>query len=81
MLNKELEYTLNKAYDFAHIERHEFMTVEHLLLALLDNSSVIAVLKGCGLNIDILHKNLLAYLQENITIFPKDILIKTRNLH
>ena len=39
MLNKELEQTLNNAFVFAREHRHEFMTVEHLLLALLDNSA------------------------------------------
>ena len=39
MLNKDLEKTLNEAFKLARDERHEFMTVEHLLLALLDNSS------------------------------------------
>ena len=39
MLNKELEFTLNMAFKQAHDKKHEFMTVEHLLLALLDNTS------------------------------------------
>ena len=39
MLNKDLEQTLNEAFIFAREHRHEFMTVEHLLLALLDNKS------------------------------------------
>ena len=39
MLNKDLELTLNLAFRFARERRHEYMTVEHLLLALLDNPS------------------------------------------
>jgi ATP-dependent Clp protease ATP-binding subunit ClpA len=48
MLNKELEYTLNIAFKQAREKRHEYMTVEHLLLALLDNSSAATVLRSCG---------------------------------
>lgn len=76
MLNKELEYTLNKAYDVARVERHEFMTVEHLLLALLENSAAANVLKGCGLNINMLRENLLAYLHETVLVLPKEAVNK-----
>ncbi len=48
MLSKELEATLNAAFQDATAKRHEFMTVEHLLLALLDNQSALRVLKACG---------------------------------
>jgi ATP-dependent Clp protease ATP-binding subunit ClpA len=48
MLSKELEQTLNDAFRSARSRRHEFMTVEHLLLALLDNNDAIRVLKACG---------------------------------
>jgi ATP-dependent Clp protease ATP-binding subunit ClpA len=48
MLSRELEATLNAAFQDATERRHEFMTVEHLLLALLDNQSAIRVLKACG---------------------------------
>ncbi len=47
MLDKELEFTLNMAFKEARDKRHEFMTVEHLLLALLDNSSATSVLRNC----------------------------------
>ncbi len=48
MLSKELEITLNNAFTYAHSKRHEFITVEHLLLALLDNATVIPILEACG---------------------------------
>ena len=48
MLNKDLEKTLNEAFKLARDERHEFMTVEHLLLALLDNSSSREALDSWG---------------------------------
>ncbi len=48
MLSKDLEVTLNRAYKDARSKRHEFMTVEHLLLALLDNDAATAVLRACS---------------------------------
>ena len=48
MLSKELEFTLNLAFKEAREKRHEFMTVEHLMLALLDNTTAADVLKSCG---------------------------------
>jgi ATP-dependent Clp protease ATP-binding subunit ClpA len=70
MLNKELEYTLNKAYDLAKAERHEFMTVEHLLLALLENSSAANVLTICGGDIESLRDSLIIYLRETTPVIP-----------
>ena len=52
MLNKELEFTLNLAFKEAKEKRHEFMTVEHLLLSLLDNPSAEHVLHACEVSID-----------------------------
>ena len=51
MLSSELEFCLNEAFQRARDRRHEFMTVEHLLLALLDNNDAIRVLKACGADI------------------------------
>ncbi len=48
MLSKELEFTLNLAFKEAREKHHEFMTVEHLLFALLDNPSAAEVLRACG---------------------------------
>ncbi|MEJ2115476.1 MAG: Clp protease N-terminal domain-containing protein, partial [Gammaproteobacteria bacterium] len=47
MLNKELEFTLNVAFKEAREKRHEFMTVEHLLLALTQNPAAADVLRAC----------------------------------
>ena len=52
MLNRELEVTLNLAFKDARAKRHEFMTVEHLLLALLDNEAAANVLRACAANMD-----------------------------
>ncbi|MBP6626902.1 MAG: hypothetical protein KA187_05745, partial [Arenimonas sp.] len=48
MFSKDLEFTIGQCYKQAREARHEFMTVEHLLLALLDNPSAAGVLKACG---------------------------------
>ena len=48
MFSKDLEHSIGQCYKRAREARHEFMTVEHLLLALLDNVSAQAVLKACG---------------------------------
>jgi ATP-dependent Clp protease ATP-binding subunit ClpA len=58
MLNRELEQTLNDAFKEARVKRHEFMTVEHLLLSLLDNEAALVVLNSCGADIGKLRKDL-----------------------
>ena len=58
MLSSELEYCLNEAFQRAREERHEFITVEHLLLALLDTPAVIEVLKACGADLARLRREL-----------------------
>ena len=65
MLSKELEFTLNSAFRDAREKRHEFMTVEHLLLALLDNPAAGKVLRACGVEIEKLRRALVRYLEEN----------------
>jgi len=72
MLDKELEQTLNDAFKRAREERHEFMTVEHLLFALLDNPSAVKVLRACGANLNVLHDDLSRFIQENSPILPED---------
>src|SRR3990167_7029124 len=70
MLNKELEFTLNLAFKEAKDKRHEFMTVEHLLLALLDNPSAANVLQACEANIEELRHHLEEFIQETTPIIP-----------
>jgi len=72
MLNKDLEISLNLAFRQAKESRHEFMTVEHLLLALLDNPSAIDVLGACGADVGIIRANLLEFIQETTPIIPLD---------
>ncbi|HFD81390.1 MAG TPA: ATP-dependent Clp protease ATP-binding subunit ClpA [Gammaproteobacteria bacterium] len=70
MLSKELELTLNLAFKEAREKRHEFMTVEHLLYALLDNGSAGDALKACGADIDRLRKDLSSFLEETTPLLP-----------
>jgi ATP-dependent Clp protease ATP-binding subunit ClpA len=68
MLDKELEHTLNDAFRRIREQRHEFMTVEHLLLALLENRSAAEVLKACGANLNVLHAELAKFIEDHATI-------------
>ncbi|HHO59404.1 MAG TPA: AAA family ATPase, partial [Thiotrichales bacterium] len=66
---KELEASLNKAFSDAREKRHEYITVEHLLLALLDNNSANVVLQACGTDIELLGNELIDYLDNNTPVF------------
>ncbi|MEM5508926.1 ATP-dependent Clp protease ATP-binding subunit ClpA [Pseudoalteromonas sp. AS71] len=70
MLNKDLELTLNAAFREARTRRHEFMTVEHLLLALLDNPSAGEALNACGVNLSGLKTELLEFIDETTPVIP-----------
>ncbi|MBA4696158.1 MAG: ATP-dependent Clp protease ATP-binding subunit ClpA [Legionella sp.] len=72
MLNKELEFTLNLAFKEAREKRHEFMTVEHLLLSLLDNPSAGNVLQACDANIEGLRQDLSDFIEETTPRIPQD---------
>ena len=72
MLNKELEQTLNSAFVFAREHRHEFMTVEHLLLALLDNSAAREALKACGADIESIKSELLSFVKDTTPLILED---------
>jgi ATP-dependent Clp protease ATP-binding subunit ClpA len=64
MLSKELEFTLNQAFKNAREKQHEFMTIEHLLLALLDNPTAAQVLRACGADIELLRRDIDSFLEE-----------------
>ena len=65
MIAQELEVSLHMAFVEARQQRHEFITVEHLLLALLDNPSAAEVLRACSANIDDLRKSLTHFIKDN----------------
>jgi len=64
MLSSELEFCLNEAFRRAREQRHEFMTVEHLLLALLDVPAAIEILKACGVNLTTLRREIAEFIDE-----------------
>ena len=65
MIAQELEVSLHMAFVEARQQRHEFITVEHLLLALLDNPSAAEVLRACSVSIDDLRKSLANFIKDN----------------
>jgi len=75
MISQELEVSLHMAFVEARQQRHEFITVEHLLLALLDNPSASEILKACAANVDDLRKVLTQFIADNTPIIqgPDDV--------
>ncbi|MCU3642614.1 ATP-dependent Clp protease ATP-binding subunit ClpA [Enterobacter hormaechei subsp. steigerwaltii] len=70
MLNQELELSLNMAFARAREHRHEFMTVEHLLLALLSNPSAREALEACSVNLVALRQELEAFIEQTTPVLP-----------
>lgn len=70
MLSRELELTLNLAFRDARGKRHEFITVEHLLLSLMDNESALQALKACGVDEIALRLELQTYVDEATPLLP-----------
>jgi len=68
MFSKELEVTISQAYQEARSARHEFLTVEHLLLALLDNRSALSILTACGADIAALEAELRKALRDTVPV-------------
>ena len=72
MLDSELEKNLNEAFKLAHRKKHEFVTVEHLFLSILDNNDAIEVLNYCGADIEALQKNLESYIKETTPLISEE---------
>ena len=70
MLSKELQVTINQAFKEAKSKRHEFITVEHLLLALLDDAVAVDVLKKVGVDLDRLRQELTEYIERTTPLIP-----------
>ncbi|HJD44115.1 MAG TPA: ATP-dependent Clp protease ATP-binding subunit ClpA [Candidatus Paenalcaligenes intestinipullorum] len=70
MISEELEVSLHMAFVEARAQRHEFITVEHLLLALLDNAAAVEVLRACAADLDQLRKQLRQFIAENTPVIP-----------
>ena len=78
MISKDLEKSLNFAVQVAHEAKHEFVTTEHLLLALLENSSAMAVLQACMADLDELRSSLKLHLTDNVPQIDDQLEIKTQ---
>jgi len=72
MLSQELEQSLSQAFGYARKRSHEFLTVEHLLLALLENGQALAVLSACDVDIALLRQELTDFLADNINTLPEN---------
>lgn len=72
MLNKELEHSLNRAFHEANEKRHEFITVEHLLLMLTSNDAASAVLEACGGDVQLLKNELEVFVNQNTPLLMDD---------
>jgi ATP-dependent Clp protease ATP-binding subunit ClpA len=78
MLSKELEQTLSQAFSYARKRSHEFLTVEHMLLALLENGQALAVLKACNVNIANLRQDLTYFLADNVPTLTEEAARETQ---
>ena len=74
MINKELEHSLNEAFRTACDKHHEFITVEHLLLAILDNQVTVDILRACLVDIARLRHDLIKYIEETTPLIPVGVI-------
>lgn len=72
MISQELEVTIHLAFVSARTRRHEFVTVEHLLLALLDNNEAVEALHACHANLPLLEKQLSTFIEDNTPVVADD---------
>ena len=72
MLSSELEICLNEAFQSAREARHEFMTVEHLLLAIIDTTKVREILRACGADAARLRKELAEFIDQTTPRLKQD---------
>ncbi len=78
MLSKNLEITLHRALALAKKYRHEYATLEHLLFALTDDADALAVLRGCGIEVDHIKKSLNQFLEQELTSLVVEDLEESR---
>ena len=65
--SRSLEQALHKALALANERHHEYATLEHLLLALVDDNDAAAVMRACNVDLDILRRNLVEYVDDELT--------------
>ncbi len=78
MLSKELEHSLNSAFRNAYMHKHEFVTVEHLLLAMLDDPTGSGILRACGVNLERLRKELDDFIADTMPTIPAGVTRETQ---
>src|SRR5574340_707415 len=78
MIAQELEVSLHMAFVEARQKRHELITVEHLLLAMLDNASAAQVFRSCGVDIDELRQVVTAFIDKNTPVVPGEDEVDTQ---
>ncbi len=72
MFSKELELSINQAYQEARDKRHEYLTVEHMLLALLENGSALAILRACEADVEALENDLRKIMADNVPVLEDE---------
>ena len=78
VIAKELQATLRKAFDRAGLMRHEYVTLEHLLLALTEDPKASKAMKACGVNLHRLRKRLEEFIQERLSRVPESVTVEPR---
>ena len=79
MLSKDLERALNESFKQARAQRHEFITVEHLLLALLDDPAALKVLSACSANVEALRGDLAEFIDATTPMVSGEDEVDTTN--
>ena len=74
MLSRNLEQTLHRALEFASDRRHEYATLEHLLMALIEDQDALSVFNACGVDVDILCRTLEDFLDSNLEVVLNETL-------
>ena len=72
MFSKELELTISQAYQEARERRHEFLTVEHMLMALLDNASALSILSACEVDVTTLEKEIRKVIEDTVPLLTDE---------
>jgi ATP-dependent Clp protease ATP-binding subunit ClpA len=72
MFSKDLELSISQAYQEARDKRHEYLTVEHMLLALLENASALSILRACGCDVSALENDLRKVLADNVPMLEEE---------
>jgi ATP-dependent Clp protease ATP-binding subunit ClpA len=73
MISKELQQIFTKAVNYARANQHEYITIEHIFLYLLENKSIISLLSELNIDPDFLQKNVKAYILKNTPSFPQNV--------